>query len=122
MLASPPWDHAGQMVPHRLDVTGLGGLKLAQVDHFRRDIHLGVGGPGRLVPSRMHRPTGDATSLRDQSGVLLANLSRLGLGPGEVVGELLLDSPERFGQADAFALRVIGPAASDGVGERLVGG
>jgi hypothetical protein len=46
MLASPPWDHAGQMVPHRLDVTGLGGLKLAQADHFRRDIHLGVGGPG----------------------------------------------------------------------------
>ena len=122
LLSSPPWGQAGQVLPNSLHVLGLGRLELAQVDHFRRDIHLAVGGPGRVVPGVMHCPAGDPTGFADQARVLLANFGRFGLGPREVVAELFLDGPERFGQADAFALRVIGPAASDGVGELLVGG
>ena len=70
----------------------------------------------------MHRPASDLTGLGDQPAILLANLDRLGLGPGQVVAELLLHGPEGLGQADALGLGVIGPAASDGVAERLVGG
>jgi hypothetical protein len=66
----------------------------------------------------MHGPASDPTGLGDQSCVLLANLGGFGLGPGEVIAGLLLNVPEGFGEADAFALRVIRPAA-DGVGNSL---
>jgi hypothetical protein len=68
--------------------------------------------PGAVVPGVMHGPASDPTGLGDQSRVLLANLGGFGLGPREVVAELLLDVPEGFGEADAFALRVIRPAAA----------
>jgi hypothetical protein len=92
-----------------LHVLGLRCRELAKVDKVRRNIHLGVCGPRRVVPGVMHGPTGDPTGLADERGVLLADVRRLGLGPGEVVVDLLLDSAECFGESDAFALGLVRP-------------
>ena len=97
----PTTGQARQVLSHRLHELGLSGRKLAKVDKLRRNVHLGVCGPRRVVPGVMHGPTGDPTGLADELGVLLADISRLGLGPGEVVVDLLLDSAECFGESDA---------------------
>jgi hypothetical protein len=110
------------VLSHRLHELGLSGRKLAKVDKLRRNVNLRVCGPRRVVPGVMHCPTGDPTGLADERGVLLADVSRLGLGPGEVVVDLLLDSAECFGESDAFALGLVRPATPDGSGELLVGG
>jgi hypothetical protein len=46
----------------------------------------------------------------DQSRVLLPDLSRLRLGPGRVIAELLLNDPKRFEQSDGFVPCLVRPA------------
>jgi hypothetical protein len=81
-LSSPPWGQVGEVLAYYLHVLGLGDREFAEVDDFRRDVHLGVGGVGRVVPGVMHGAAGDPPGLGDQSRVLLTNLGRFGLGPG----------------------------------------
>lgn len=58
----PTTGQARQVLSHRLHELGLSGRKLAKVDKLRRNVHLGVCGPRRVVPGVMHGPTGDATA------------------------------------------------------------
>jgi hypothetical protein len=53
------------VLPYGLHVLGLGSLELTEVDQVWGDVHLGVGGPGWVVPGVVHGLAGDPTGLGD---------------------------------------------------------